>query len=158
MLFEGSEFSEFTQVKNTTDPQLCGTVQSLNNIIISRKNQGIKNTIVALNGVPWPKDRPLKIFQLMLDNRDCQFQPHTAVLTTGSPVKAINSDPIFHSVHFYGVLDLNLSLAPNQSKWVRTFKRPGFYVIKCDLHGWMQAFFRVDDHDFHALSSAERSF
>lgn len=31
-------------------------------------------------------------------------------------------------------------------------------IVKCDIHGWMQAFVRVDPHPFHAVSDAEGSF
>lgn len=158
VFFQGSKIPESTQIQNTTDPQDCGTVQSLRNIIISTENQGIKNVIVALNGVPLPEDYQPQTSQLILDNRDCQFQPHIAVLTTGSNIEAINSDPIFHSVHFYGFLNRNLALGPHQSKVVRTVRRPGFYIIKCDVHGWMQAFVRVDNHPFHSVSAADGTF
>jgi len=156
--FQGSKIPESTQIQNTTDPQDCGTVQSLRDIIISMENQGIKNVIVALNGVPLPEDYQPQTSQLILDNRDCQFQPHIAVLTTGSNIEAINSDPIFHSVHFYGFLNRNLALGPNQSKVVRTVRRPSFYIVKCDVHGWMQAFIRVDEHPFHSISDAAGAF
>lgn len=158
IIFQGSTIPESTQIQNTTDPQYCGPVQSLRNIIISMDNRGIQNVIVALNGVPLPEDYQPQTTQLILDNRDCQFQPHIAVLTTGSNIEAINSDPIFHSVHFYGFLNRNLALGPNQSKVVRTVRRPGFYIIKCDVHGWMQAFVRVDNHPFHSVSAADGTF
>lgn len=158
VLFQGFNVPQSTQVENTTDPQNCGANQSLRDIIISMENLGIKNVIVALNGVPLAKDYPLQASRLILDNRNCQFQPHVAVLTTGSSIEAINSDPIFHSVHLYGFLNRNLALGPNQSKVVRTVKRPGYYIIKCDVHGWMQAFFRVDHHPFHSVSDAEGRF
>ncbi len=31
-------------------------------------------------------------------------------------------------------------------------------VVKCDVHGWMQAFIRVDAHPFHAVTSPEGAF
>ncbi|MDA2938427.1 carboxypeptidase regulatory-like domain-containing protein [Acidobacteria bacterium AH-259-A15] len=158
VLFQGSNIPESTQIENTTDPQDCGTVQSLRDIIISKENKGIKNVIVALNGVLLPEDYQPQSSQLILDNRDCQFQPHIAVLTTGSSIEAINSDPIFHSVHFYGFLNRNLALGPNQSKVVRNVRRRGYYIIKCDVHGWMQAFIRVDEHPFHSVSDADGRF
>ena len=158
VLFEGTEILHPTYVENTTDPQHCGATQSLRDIIISRDNKGVKDAIVALRGVPLPEDYQLPASQLTIDNRSCQFQPHVAVLTVGSRIEATNSDPIFHSVHFYGSLNRNLALGPQQSKVVRTVSRPGFYIIKCDVHGWMQAFIRVDAHPFHSTSDAAGGF
>ena len=158
VLFEGSTIPRSTRVENTTDPQDCGSVQSLRNIIISSQNQGIKNVIVALNDVPLPQDYSSQPIPFTLDNRDCQFQPHVAVLTTQSSIEAVNSDPIFHSVHFYGFTHLNQALGPYQSKVVQTVKRPGYVIVKCDVHGWMQAFLRVDNHPFHSVSAADGTF
>ncbi|MEE8350215.1 MAG: DUF2012 domain-containing protein, partial [Acidobacteriota bacterium] len=158
VLFEGSRIPHSTVVENTTDPQDCGETQSLGNILISPGTQGIKNVIVTLHGVPLPEDYQPEPSPLQLDNRDCQFQPHASVMTTGSRLDAVNSDPIFHSVHLYGFLTRNLALGPNQSKTIRTVQRPGYYIVKCDVHGWMQAYFRVNDHPFHAVSTTDGTF
>ena len=158
VLFTGPQIPHSTVVENSTDPQDCGDTQSLGNILISPSSQGIKNVIVTLQGVPLPEDYQSEPSRLELDNRNCQFQPHVSVLTTGSRLDAVNSDPIFHSVHLYGFLNRNLALGPHQSKTVRTINRPGYYIVKCDVHGWMQAYFRVDDHPFHAVSDVDGKF
>ncbi len=36
--------------------------------------------------------------------------------------------------------------------------RPGTYLVKCDRHGWMSAFLRVDDHPFHAVTDEKGRF
>ncbi|MDA2927356.1 carboxypeptidase regulatory-like domain-containing protein [Acidobacteria bacterium AH-259-G07] len=158
VLFEGSKIPQATQIKNTTDPQQCGNLQSLEDIIISGENRGIKNVIVALKGVPLPKGYHPRPDGLTLDNRDCRFRPHVAVVTTGSSIEAVNSDPIFHSVHLYGFRNINLALAPESSKQVRAAARPGYIIVKCDVHGWMQAFIRVDEHPFHTVTAADGRF
>ena len=38
------------------------------------------------------------------------------------------------------------------------FLAAGIYQIKCDVHGWMQAFVRVDPHRYHAVSDAAGGF
>ena len=158
VLFEGAQIPHSTVIENTTDPQDCGDTQSLGNIVVSPENQGIMNVIVTLHGVPLHEDYRPEPSPLRLDNRNCQFEPHVSVLTTGSRIDAVNSDPIFHSVHLYGFLNRNLALGPHQSKSIRTVSRPGYYIVKCDVHGWMQAYFRVDDHPFHAVSTVDGKF
>ena len=88
VLFEGSTVPASTLVKNTTDPQDCGDTQSLGNILISPDGQGIKNVIVTLHGVPLPEDYRPEPSPLALDNRNCQFQPHVSVVTSGSRIDA----------------------------------------------------------------------
>ena len=157
VLFQGGEVPRSTLVRNTTDPDECGEVQSLRNILVSR-NQGIGNTVISLANVSLPPDYEVPTSTLVLDNRECQFEPHVAVLTTGSNIETINSDAVTHTVHFYGLFNLNVALGPGQSKSVRQLDRPGWYIVKCDLHGWMQAYVRVDEHPFHAVSSRDGSF
>jgi len=30
--------------------------------------------------------------------------------------------------------------------------------VKCDIHGWMKAFIRVDNHPFHTVTDADGAF
>lgn len=158
VLFKGSKIPEATIVQNTTNPEECGKVQSLENVIVSPRNRGIKDVVAVLRGVPLPADYRPQTSRLNLDNRECRFRPHVAVLTTGSSIEAVNSDPIFHTVHLYGFRNLNLALFPLSSKVVYAVRRPGMIVVKCDMHGWMQAYIRVDDHPFHSVSDVDGGF
>ena len=158
VLYRGASAPPPAQVKNTTEPDACAKLQSLENIIVSSKNRGIKNVIITLKGVPLPVGYIPETSRLILDNRDCRFRPHVAVLTTGSSIEAVNSDPIFHSVHLYGFRNLNLALAPKSTKVVRTVRRPGYIIVQCDIHGWMKSYIRVDRHPFHSVSAADGNF
>ena len=31
-------------------------------------------------------------------------------------------------------------------------------IVKCDVHGWMQAYIRVDDHPFHTVTDGSGFF
>ncbi len=157
VVFQGEEIPRSVRVRNTTDPHECGEVQSLENILVS-PNRGIANTVISVRDVPLPPGYAAPVSNLVLDNRDCRFDPHVAVLTAGSTVETTNSDAITHTVHLYGLFNLNVALGPGQSKFVRQLDRPGWYIVKCDLHGWMQAYLRVDEHPFHAVSSSDGSF
>lgn len=158
ILFAGGLIPEPTLIENTTDPQGCGGMQSLENVVISPASRGIRDVIVALKGVAQAGVHTPAVSRITLDNRGCRFRPHVAVLTTGGLIQAVNTDPIFHSVHLYGQREINLALEPQASKQVEAARRPGFLIVKCDIHGWMQAFIRVDDHPFHAVSAADGSF
>ena len=58
-----------TYVKNTTDPLVCGQIQSLEDLPISTVYRGVKNVIVALTDVPVSKIPPLTPSRFVLDNR-----------------------------------------------------------------------------------------
>ncbi len=158
VLFAGTEIPQGTKVENTTDPDNCGKVHSLENIIVSRDSLGIQNAIVTFADVALPDGYKPPASRLVLDNRQCRFEPHVAVLTVGSTIEAVSSDPFYHSVHLYGLKQLNVSLHTSKSRLIELPKRPGFLIVKCDVHGWMQAYIRVDPHPFHAVTDADGRF
>jgi len=151
------ELPAATVVQNTTDPEDCGETHSLENIIVSADG-GLKNAIVAVKNVSLPDDYQPPTSNLVLENRNCRFQPHVAVLTTGSTIEAVNKDPFYHSVHFYGLKQLDVALGAARSKVIEVPNRPGYLIVKCDVHGWMQAFVRVDKHPFHAVTGEDGRF
>ena len=158
VVFTGKTIPNPTVIENVTDPQSCGIEHSFEDLLVSKENRGIQNVILALANEAFSlKPRPPGK-KLILDNRKCRFEPHVAVLTTGSTVEAINSDAIFHTTHlYYGSRSRNLSLHVG-GKASHALQRPGFVIVKCDIHGWMKAFIRVDNHPFHAVSDANGTF
>ena len=145
---------EPTQIENTTDPDVCGKSHTLEDIALS-KDGGLANVIVAIQNAP-SRETPPKI--LILDNAACRFEPHAAVLTSGSTIEAKNSDAVLHTTHLYGPAEINISLPIQGMTSSRTLESTGIYSVKCDIHGWMQAYIRVDDHPFHAVTDARGNF
>ena len=145
------------RVENATDPAVCGRSHTLEDLVVSRDG-GIASAIVALDDVPADRVPPAAPARLTLDNRQCRFVPHVAVLTTGSVVTMLNSDAVLHTVHLYGPREANLALPLQGMRIPHTLDRPGLVVVKCDVHGWMQAFLRVDHHPFHAVTTVSGAF
>lgn len=147
-----------TVVDNSTDPRVCGQKHTLDDMVVASGARGIENVIVALTDVPPGKIPTLAADTLVLDNRQCRFSPHVSVLTAGSAIEATNSDPILHTTHLYGPLEANIALPLKDQRVVRRVDTPGLVIVKCDVHGWMQAFVRVDAHPFHAVTGSSGSF
>ena len=156
--FQGATIPKPTEIENGTDPQACGTRQTFADLLISPQNRGIQNVIVSLADATVPTVPRPAGKTLTLDNHKCQFAPHVAVLTAGSTVEATNSDPISHTTHlYYGALSRNLALSTGD-KLSQFVNRPGLIIVKCDIHGWMKAYIRVDSHPFHAVSDVAGHF
>lgn len=147
-----------TRIENTTDPAVCGPTHVLEDWVVSGPDRGIQNVVVSLEGVPAHKAPAVSPAHLSLDNRECAFLPHTSVLTAGSTIEVVNSDPVMHTVHFYGPMDVNIALPSKDMRVTRRVDTPGLLIVKCDIHGWMQAFIEVDSHPFHTVTSASGSF
>ena len=145
---------EPTQIENTTDPDVCGKSHTLEDIALS-KDGGLANVIVSIQNAP-SRETPPKT--LTLDNAACRFEPHAAVLTSGSTIEAKNSDAVLHTTHLYGPAEINISLPIQGTTSSRILENTGIYSVKCDVHGWMQAYIRVDDHPYHAVTDARGNF
>ena len=133
-------------------------MHTLEDVLVSDRNRGVKNVILALVDVPGGTAPPRVPGELLLDNIDCRFSPHVSVLTVGSVFETRNSDPTLHTVHLYGPSEANLALPLQGMTVSRTLDTAGVVVVKCDVHGWMQAFIRVDSHPFHAVTDGSGAF
>ena len=141
-----------TRVRNTTDPEVCGLEQSLEDLQVSEENRGVRHVIASLVDVPRDRIPTTAPQRLLIDNRDCRFMPHVAVASVGDTVVAKNSDRILHNTHYYGPLGSNIALPFEGMMVSRVFQRSGMVTVLCDVHGWMRAVIRVDDHALHGVS------
>ena len=55
-------------------------------------------------------------------------------------------------------LEKNLALAIKGFRTRFTLERPGLYLVRCDVHGWMQAFIRVVEEPYYAISDESGRF
>ena len=147
-----------TRVVNTTDPDVCGPQHSLEDFVVS-EDRGIQYVTVALLDVPAEARGAIRSrTRLEVDNRNCRFVPHVAVVAVGDTIVAKNSDPVLHTTHYYGPLHSNVALPRPDMSVSRVVRKPGIIAVLCDVHGWMKAFIRVDDHDFHDVTDETGSF
>lgn len=153
----GGRLAEPTIVENTTDPDVCGRQHTLQDLVVG-PGRGIRHVIVALVDVPESRIPPVVGERLILDNKGCQFVPHVSVATAGVVIEATNSDPVLHTTHLYGAMEANLALPMAGLRVSRVVEESGMVVVKCDVHGWMQAFVRIDRHPFHAVTDATGAF
>lgn len=148
-----------TTLANTTDPDVCGRTQSLEDMLVDARTRGVANAVAALVDMPDSTRGPPPTPQrLVIDNRDCRFVPHVAVAALGDTLVALNSDPVFHTTHYYGPLESNVALTEPGQSVPNVADQTGIISILCDLHGWMKGFIRVDDHRFHAVSDGGGRF
>jgi len=151
----GSSIPSSTRVENSTDPAVCGTEHTLQDLVVSSDNRGIRHVIAALADVPEGQIPDRTPERLVIDNRDCRFAPHAAVATVGDTIVAVNSDSTLHNTHYYGPMQSNVALAVAGMSVSRIASQPGLVSILCDVHGWMKAYLRIDPHPFHGVSDAD---
>jgi plastocyanin len=165
ILFEGDEIPPQTMVPIQTDPQFCekhgaNGLFPMEDYVIDRQTRGIRHVIVYLKGESIRKWRGTPRQNIVIDNRNCRFEPHVGLATVGSTIEVKNSDDVYHTTHLYGPggFQYNPGLRAKGESEQTELTRPGTYIVKCDRHGWMSAFLRVDDHPFHAVTDEQGRF
>lgn len=155
--FVGERIPGPTIVPVGGDAEYCGHEYSKEDWVVDPGSRGIRYAIVHLSGkglIDWQS----KPGHLLLDNKNCRFEPHAAVLTVGSTLEVNNSDTILHTTHGYFAATFNIALPGKGANVKQRLRQPGIVQIRCDSHGWMNSFIRVDRHPFHAVTDATGHF
>jgi plastocyanin len=155
-----------TMIPIQTDPEYCDRygkegLYPAEDCLIDPDSRGVRNVIVYLESDAL-RDRSNTVRQdIVVDNRNCRFEPHVNVSTVGSTVEVKNSDLVYHTTHLYGppgFAEFNPGMRTQGESERTVLTRPGLYQVKCDRHGWMSAFLRVESHPFHAVTNEKGHF
>lgn len=101
----------------------------------------VPSAVVILTPTNGPVERP-RTDSPVMDQRSLMFWPGTLLVRTGQPVKFANSDPELHNINVKEPRTheqaFNVAIPTGQS-YSYTFKRDGFYDVRCDIHAAMAA-------------------
>ena len=98
---------------------------------------------------------------VVLDQGGCQYEPHVFGVFVGQPIAIKNSDPTPHNVHAQPQSNgpFNFSQQPSTPAVTRMFDKPEIGIpLKCDLHGWMNAYANVVTNPFFAVTKEDGTF
>ena len=98
---------------------------------------------------------------VVIDQKQCRYHPHVFGIRVGQPLDILNSDPTLHNIHAmpYENLEFNLGQPVQGMRTTKTFTVPEVMVpIRCDVHGWMNAYVGVMDSPYFAVSRADGAF
>lgn len=89
------------------------------------------------------------------------YAPHVFGVQVGQPIQIRNSDSFQHNIHALPETNrpFNFSQPVQGMENERTFQQPEVMVrIKCDVHGWMEAWAGVVSHPYHSTTDDEGGF
>lgn len=98
---------------------------------------------------------------VVLDQEGCMYTPHMFGVQAGQPIQIRNSDPFQHNIHALPEQNrpFNFSQPMEGMESERTFQEPEVMVrIKCDVHGWMEAWAGVVSHPYHSTTGEQGAF
>ena len=97
---------------------------------------------------------------VVLDNKNCRFQPHALFVRTGQPLHLKNSDDVGHNCHITLFNnELNVNVPTNdfvEVKMKEVEKVPG--PVVCDIHRWMDAVLLVRDEPYVSITDEKGNF
>jgi plastocyanin len=135
----------------------CGTIDTTNETVQVDDKGCIANAVVIVEVAGVEVKAAEKPVQL--DQKNCRFAPHVAVVTKGTTVEYLNSDKTSHNVHtFPKKNDAINKTVPAGGKESQKLDKEDTIEIKCDIHPWMASYLIVADSNFYAVTGADGSF
>ncbi|MGH7475807.1 MAG: carboxypeptidase regulatory-like domain-containing protein [Longimicrobiales bacterium] len=120
----------------------------------------LKNVFVRVSeGLPdrsWPSaTEPREI-----DQDGCVYEPHVLGIQTGQTLTIRNSDGILHNINATPENNQSFNISqPTTMESTRSFSRPEVMIpVRCDVHGWMEAYIGVVEHPYYAVTGDDGSF
>jgi hypothetical protein len=142
----------------------CGKFVPAERYLVSA-NGRLQNSVVMIDkitrGKPWgPRG------DFVITNDKCRFVPHVLVARKGGTMKLKNDDPMLHNFHFYrvglrfdrNVVNLALPTVGLEIRKNKILRESGLLSLKCDAHGYMQAWVWVVEHPYAAVTPADGTF
>ena len=99
--------------------------------------------------------------QVVLDQNGCLYAPHVMGLQAGQELLVRNSDDVLHNINATPTENRPFNRSQPQAgmEFTTSFDAPEVMIpVRCDVHGWMEAYIGVTSHPYHAVTSADGSF
>ena len=154
------------KIEITQNPDVCGTSKLSRMFVVSADTKGLKNVVVTLEGVEGGK-APAPTPTASVAQKGCSYEPHVQVVEMapgGTQFLIHNEDGILHNIQAsmpsMGGRALFNSAQPGALKELKKKLRfPGIVRLKCDVHGWMNAYVVVlKDQPYHSVTDEAGRF
>jgi len=149
------------KIEVTKDPEVCGkeSKEKVNPVLLVGAGGGIANVVVTVKAT---KGKKLEVpaTNPVFDQKTCEFHPHVLVFPAGSTIDVINSDGILHNIHTTSTVNPSQNQAQPKFKPKIQLKveKPETIQVKCDVHGWMSAWWVATDQPYVAVTDASGAF
>lgn len=146
------------------DTQVCAMHPLVDESLVVGPDGGIANVVVYLrtkDPAVHPDYAATASQEVPLDNKNCRFDPHVAVIRTSQPLLLKNSDPIGHNTK--GDCFVNPSfnvLIPGGGSVPQKFSAEESLPVKvsCNIHPWMNGWVVVRSNPYATASAKDGSF
>jgi plastocyanin len=125
-------------------------------------NGGLDDVFVYVKSGPVTTMQfPTPTEPVVLDQQACIYHPHVVGLMAGQTLEVRNSDSLQHNVNATPSTNRGFNRSQPQAGMTfdTNFPQPEIMIpVKCDVHGWMEAFIGVTSHPYHAVTANGGTF
>ena len=150
---------------NVKNPEVCAAVDIADERLVLGKSNSVKGVFIYLTKAPkGGKSLDVSDTPFLFDQKNCQFDPHCAIVPVGQIVKVLSNDPIAHNTHTYpqknpsvnALVDAGDRAGKLEFAYGKSESVP--LSIKCDLHTWMTAYQLPINHPYAAVTDENGEF
>ena len=160
VLFEGEPPTQ-PVLKRDSDPK-CSQHRTDEAIMVTKGK--LAGVVVRIQNGTATSKTPPPTTPVLIDQKDCMYEPRVVAIMAGQPVSVRNSDRTFHNVHgivMGGKDAFNKPQSPGQPDLPveASAARPGEVIaLQCDVHPWMKSYIAVNDTPYFAVTGADGVF
>jgi hypothetical protein len=144
------------------DPATCCAKKLVDQSLVVSKDLELANVFIYVRTKDVKYDPALEkdLKPLTLDNKDCVFVPHGAILWTKQKLILKNSDNVGHNTNYgSNAQGFNVLIAAGESvEKSLTIGENLAKPVSCNIHPWMSAQLLVRDNPYFAVSAADGTF
>lgn len=153
------------ELKADKDVEVCGKHKLVAEELVVGADKSIANVVVFVC------DKEVKVNpeagkasaagKVVLDNKDCRFEPHVAFVQTGQELVIKNSDTVGHNSNVATVKNPpsnNLIPAGGETAMKFTSDEAIPAQVTCNIHPWMKGWLLVRPNPYAAVSRADGTF
>lgn len=158
--FEGTA-PERSELETNRECQDLRESPPLSEEVVVNDNETLKWTFVYIKEGLDDAEYSAPSEPVVLDQDGCMYKPHVLGVQASQPLLIRNSDPFQHNINAQAEVNrpFNFSQPVEGMENERTFQEPEVMVrIKCDVHGWMEAWAGVVGHPFHSQTGDEGTY
>jgi plastocyanin len=144
-----------------SDPKCVADPGAMSETLLVGPDGGVQNVLVYVKDGLGARTYPVPTTPVTLDQKGCRYSPHVFGVQVGQPVMISNSDATLHNVNAAPKNNraFNFGQPASVPAVARTFDKPEVMIpLRCDVHGWMNAYVGVVAHPFFAVTKDDCRF
>ena len=144
-----------------SDPKCVAEPGATSELLVVGAGNGLQNVFVYVKDGLGTRTYAVPTTPVTLDQKGCRYLPHVFGVQVGQPFMISNSDSTLHNVNAAPKDNrpFNFGQPVSVPAVSRTFDKPEVMVpLRCDVHGWMNAYAGVVAHPFFAVTNGNGGF